>query len=89
MVIEVTNNASIQTSSYCCYGIPWKEQRVYYLVWSLESSLSSLNYSWLHSILYVYCHHSSNHHPEVVLWLIKNTKLNDDTAGYVLQWACG
>ena len=43
VVIEVTNNASIQTSSYCCYGISWKELGVYYLVWSLESSLNSIH----------------------------------------------
>ena len=38
--------------------------------------------------MYMYSHHSSMNHLEVVQWLIKNTKLNDDTAGYVLRWAC-
>ena len=36
----------------------------------------------------VYSLHSRGNHPEVVQWLIKNAKLNDDTADYVLQWAC-
>jgi hypothetical protein len=39
--------------------------------------------------MYVYSHHSSNGHVEVVQWLIKNTKFDDDTAGDVLRWACG
>ena len=39
--------------------------------------------------MYVYSYYFSNDHLEVVQWLIKNAKLNDDTAGYVLQWACG
>ena len=37
----------------------------------------------------MYSHHSRKDHHEVVLSLIKNAKLNDDNAGYVLQWACG
>ena len=61
------------------------ELSVYYLVWSLESSLSSLNCALLHSIMYMYSHHSSNNLLEE---LIKKTKLNDDTAGDVLRLAC-
>ena len=38
--------------------------------------------------MHVYSHHSRRNHLEVVLWLIKNTKVNDDTAGDVLRWAC-
>ena len=39
--------------------------------------------------MHVYSHYSRKDHLEVVWWLIKNAKLNDDTAGYVLRWACG
>ena len=84
MVIEVTSSASAQTGSYCCYGISWKELRVYYLVWSLESSLNSLNCAQLHSIMSMYSHHSSHD----LFDIIKNAKLNNDTAGGVLRWAC-
>ena len=38
--------------------------------------------------MHVYSHRSRKDRPEVVLSLIKNAKLNDDDAGYVLQWAC-
>ena len=31
--------------------------------------------------MYMYCYHSSKKHFDVVQWLIKNAKLNDDTAG--------
>ena len=37
----------------------------------------------------MYSHHSRKNQLEVVQWLIKNTKLDDDTASYVLQWAYG
>jgi hypothetical protein len=39
--------------------------------------------------VYVYSHHSREEHLEVVQWLVKNAKLNDDTARDVLRWACG
>ena len=42
----------------------------------LCSDISTFN-----NIMYMYCHHSNKKHLEVVQWLIKNAKLNDDTAG--------
>ena len=43
----------------------------------------------VHSIMCLYSHHFSYNHLEVVQWLIKNAKLNDDTADYILRWAYG
>ena len=44
----------------------------------------------VHLIVYIlHSHHSRKNRLKVVQWLIKNAKLNHDTAGYVLRWACG
>ena len=78
----------------CERAIALRETLHITLVWKVVMAMCSINklcyeISTFNNIMYMYSHHSSKNHLEMVQWLIKNAKLNDDTAGYVLRWACG